>query len=103
MSEINNLSSSLEHTLKDSDLQNVTVSLAEVFADSLMEDGIAKDIPIIGTVIGLGKTALGIKESLFLKKVIYFISELKNISASKRREMIDKIDQSGYESQRNSG
>ena len=95
MSELNTLSNSLEHTLKDSDLQNVTISLAEVFTDSLMEDGIAKDIPIIGTVIGLGKTAIGIKESLFLKKVIYFISELKNISAKKRHEMIDKIDKSG--------
>ena len=95
MSELNTLSDSLEHTLKDSDLQNVTISLAEVFADSLMAEGIAKDIPIIDTVIGLGKTAIGIKESLFLKKIIYFISELRNISATKRHEMIDKIDKSG--------
>ena len=95
MSELNTLSDSLEHTLKDSDLQNVTISLAKVFADSLMAEGIAKDIPIIDTVIGLGKTAIGIKESLFLKKIIYFISELRNISATKRHEMIDKIDKSG--------
>lgn len=95
MSELNKLSSSLDHTLKDSDLQNVTIGLAEVFADSLIEDGIARDIPIIGTVIGLGKASMGIKEILFLKKIIYFISELKNISATKRYEMIDKIDKSG--------
>ena len=95
MSELNKLSNSLEHTLKDSDLQNVTVGLAEVVADSLMEKGIAKEIPIIGTVIGLGKAAMGIKEILFLKKIIYFISELKNISATKRHEMIDEIDKSG--------
>ena len=94
MSELTKLSNSLEQTLKESDLQNVTISLAEVFADSLMKDGIAKDIPIIGSVIGLGKTAIGIKESLFLKKVIYFISELKNISSAKRHKMIDKIDNS---------
>lgn len=95
MSELSTLSKSLEHTLKDSDLHNATISLAEVFADSLMEEGIAKEIPIIGTVIGLGKATMGIKESLFLKKIIYFISELKNISATKRHEMIDKIDSSG--------
>jgi hypothetical protein len=95
MSELTKLSNSLEQTLKDSDLHNVTISLAEVFADSLMKDGIAKDIPIIGSVIGLGKTAIGIKESLFLKKVIYFISELKNISSAQRHEMIDEIDNSG--------
>ena len=95
MSELDNLSKSLEHTLKNSDLQNITIGLAEVFTDSLMKDGIAKDIPIIGTVIGLGKASIGIKEILFLKKIIYFISELKNISITKRYEMIDKIDTSG--------
>jgi len=95
MSDLNKLSSSFENTLKDSDLQNVTIGLAEVFADSLMEDGIARDIPIIGTVIGLGKTSIGIKEILFLKKIIYFISEIKNISTAKRHRMIDRIDKSG--------
>ena len=95
MSELDNLSKSLEHTLKNSDLQNITIGLAEVFTDSLMKDGIARDIPIIGTVIGLGKASIGIKESMFLKKIIHFISELKNISITKRREMIEKIDTSG--------
>jgi hypothetical protein len=70
MSELNKLSNSFCHTLKDSDLQNVTIGLAEVFADRLIEEGIAKDIPIIGTVIGLGKASMGIKEILFLKKII---------------------------------
>lgn len=95
MSELNKLSNSFSHTLKDSDLQNVTIGLAEVFADNLIDDGIARDIPIIGTIIGLGKASIGIKEILFLKKIVYFISELKNISVTKRREMIDEIDKSG--------
>jgi len=95
MSEINVLSKSFERTLKDSNLHNVSISLAEVLADSLMDEGVAKQIPIIGTVIGLGKTAVGIKESLFLKKIIYFISEINDISTEKRQEMINKIDTSG--------
>jgi hypothetical protein len=95
VSELNTLSNSLEQTLKNSDLQNVTISLAEVFMDRLMKEGIAKEIPIIGTIIGAGKATIGIKESLFLKKIIYFISELKNISATKRHKMISEIDNSG--------
>jgi len=71
MSGIKTLSKSFEQTLKNCDLQNASISLSEVFADSLMEDSIAKEIPIIGTVISLGKATLGIKESLFLKKIIY--------------------------------
>lgn len=93
--ELSEFSYSLEKTLKDSDLQNITTGLAEALLESLIEDGIAKDIPIIGTIVGLGKVALGIKERLFLKKIIYFISELRNIPSSKRKQMVDNIDSSG--------
>lgn len=95
MTELKEYSNSLEETLKDSNLQNVSTGLAEVVVDRLIDEGIAKDIPIIGTVVGLGKIALGIKERLFLKKIIYFISELKNISPKNRKHLVDKINSSG--------
>ena len=95
MSEIKKLSNSFSQTLKDSDLQNATIGLFEVFVDSLIEDGVVKDIPIIGTVIGIGKAGMGIREILFLKKIIYFISELKDIPAKKRHKLIERIDNSG--------
>jgi hypothetical protein len=95
MSELKKLSNSFSQTLKDSDLQNATIGLSEVFVDSLIDDGVARDIPIIGTVIGIGKASMGIKEILFLKKIIYFISELKDIPATKRHKMIERIDNSG--------
>lgn len=94
MAELNEVINSLEITLKDSDLHNVTIDLSEVIIDNLMKNGIAKDIPIIGTIVGTGKMVLGIKEKLFLKKIIYFISELKEIPAQKRQQMIDKVDSS---------
>jgi hypothetical protein len=94
MSELNEVVKSLEITLKNSNLHNVTINLSEVVVDNLLKDGIVKDIPIIGTIVGTGKIALGIKEKLFLKKILYFISELKEIPAHKRQQIIDKIDSS---------
>lgn len=94
MTELKELAKSLDKTLKDTDLQNVTVDLSEVLIDSLIDDGITKEIPIIGTIVGLGKATLGIRDSLFLKKIIYFISEFKKIPTSTRHQMIDKIDSS---------
>lgn len=94
MSELNEISNSLESTLKDTDLQSVTIDLAETFTDSFLHDGILKEIPIIGTIVGLGKTGLKIKDQLFLKKIIYFINEIKNIPAEKREAIITKIDES---------
>lgn len=95
MTEPNKYSNSLEETLKDSDLQNVSAELAEVVLDNLIDTGIVRDIPIIGTIVGIGKVTLGIKERLFLKKIIYFLSEIKNISPSHRKNMVDGINNSG--------
>ncbi|MBE7630491.1 hypothetical protein [Tenacibaculum piscium] len=94
MSEIKDISNSLELTLKDSNLQGVTVGIAETLTDSILEDGILKDIPVISTIVGLGKVGFKIKDRLFLKKIITFISELNEISIEKRNEIISKIDES---------
>jgi hypothetical protein len=47
MTELNEISNSLESTLKDTDLQSVTIDLAETFTDSFLHDGILKEIPIV--------------------------------------------------------
>jgi len=91
MNEIKKLSNSLEETLKDSNLQNVTIELAETFTDSLLNEGLFREIPIIGTIIGLTKASLGLNERLLIKKLIYFIAELKDIDIEKRHKLISKI------------
>lgn len=97
MNEIKELSNSLEATLKDSDLQNITTDLAETFTDAFLEDGILKDIPIIGTIVGLTKVAISLNERLLIKKLIYFISEFNDIDPEKRNKLISEIDNSEKE------
>lgn len=97
MNEVKELSSSLEATLKDSDLQSITIDLAETFSDALLEDGLLKDIPIIGTIVGLTKAAISLNERLLIKKLLYFISELNDIDQEKRNKLISEIDNSERE------
>lgn len=94
MNNFQNLSSSLEVTIKDSNLTEINIELSEILIDSFINEGIAKDIPIIGTILKLGKFSINLKEHLFLKKIIYFISNLKEIPAKKRSEMVSKINNS---------
>ena len=91
---INKISTSLGSTLMGSDLTPVTIDLAEVSFDQLLSDGVFKDIPIFSTLIGLGKTAHSIREQLFLKKIIYFISKINTIPQKEREDIINEIDQS---------
>lgn len=94
MSELRQISGALEDTIKDSELHALTSDFSEAMLDSIMSDGLAKDIPIIGSIVGTGKVFLGLRERLFLKKIICFLSELKKISPKKRKEMVEKIDTS---------
>ena len=94
MEDLKTLTTSFEITLKDSNLQNITIDLAEAVTDSFFNDGIIKDIPILNTLFGLGKTTLKIRDYLFFKKIIYFLSELKEIPINQRESIISKIDSS---------
>lgn len=92
--EISSLSNSLEETLKDSDLQSVTTDLAEVITDTLLNEGLLRDIPIIGTIVGLTKASLSLNDRLLIKKLIYFLSELQDIETEKRQKLIFSIEKS---------
>ncbi|WP_425658364.1 hypothetical protein [Tenacibaculum ascidiaceicola] len=90
----NNLSTSFYETLKDTDLQNVSGDLSELIIDSVLENGILRDIPVISTIIGISNIGIKISDRILLNKIISFLFELKNIPNSKREEMINKIDNS---------
>jgi hypothetical protein len=92
MNTTTNINQSLSDTIKNSDLQSVAAGITETFIDSFLENGVLKDLPIVGTLIGLGKTAADIKNQLFLKKVLRFLFELRDIPAATRKNMIDKVD-----------
>jgi hypothetical protein len=94
LENLNKIDNSLTETIRNSDLQNVSADLAEIVLDSMLSDGVLKDLPIVGSIIGLSKTALNIKDALFLKKIIHFLSELSEISTEQRQEMIDLINKS---------
>lgn len=87
------INNSLNDTIRNSDLQNVTIEIAETMIDSIIKEGILRDLPIVNSIIGLSKTAVEIKNLLFLKKIIFFLSEIKDIPISKRKKMIDYVNQ----------
>jgi hypothetical protein len=51
-----------------------------------------KEIPIIGSIYKLSKAALSIRDRLFTKKLLIFISQLKDIPSQERQEIINKTE-----------
>ena len=95
MNDLKTLSGSFENTLKSSDLNNIAADFSEVALDQMIADGAFKDLPIIGTIVNIGKATTSVRDYLFLKKVIGFLTTLEGIPTKDRKEMIEKIDSSG--------
>ncbi len=91
MSEIEK---SITETIKKSDLTELTSEYAEIFADSFFKDGILKDIPIVNTIVGVGKLGFAINDYLFLKKIFSFLLNIKDVPQSEREKLILKIETS---------
>jgi hypothetical protein len=72
----------------------VSIDISEAGIDLLFDDGVLCDVPIIGTLVGLAKFGANVRDRLFLKKVLTFLLQLKNVSAEQRKKMVDDIDDS---------
>lgn len=86
------LGQSLISTIKDQEITNISLEVLESIVDSELSDGVLKDIPIIGSVIGLGKTYINIKNYFFLKKLATFISNIKTTTLDQRRKVISLLE-----------
>jgi len=83
---------SFDLTLKNSNLQNIVSDFAELSVDSILQEGILKDIPIVSTLISLTKVGISINDKIFFKKILYFINNIKDVPVETRKEMIEEID-----------
>lgn len=87
-----NIQNSFNATLINSNLEDLGIDISELAIDSVLQDGLLKDIPIVGTIINLSKFGANIHDRLFLKKVLSFLNGLKDISFEERKKLIENID-----------
>ena len=73
---------SLKNSIFNSETLEVLTDFSEIELDSVLEDGVLKDIPIVRTVVALCKTGLNIKERIFIKQTLSFIQEFNSGSLS---------------------
>lgn len=89
---VNELEISLIETLRKSELGDVLKDLAEAGVDSFLEDGFLKEIPVVSTVLSLGKLGRNIKDYLFIKKLIAFLSCMSEMPPEERQELIARLE-----------
>jgi hypothetical protein len=87
-----NLDQSLIDTIRETDLGSLAIDLGEVALDTVFEDGLLQDIPFIGAVAKLGSAGFTVRDRIFAKKLLLFITKLSEIPPDKRREMLDRLE-----------
>lgn len=88
----NDLGLSMIDTIRSSQLSNVAEDLAEVGLDALINDSTFRDIPIIGSIVGVTKAIASIKDKILARKIYSFLVELKKIPANKRKKFLDNME-----------
>jgi hypothetical protein len=72
-------------------LSQISIELLEVGVDSLLSEGIVRDIPVLGTIANLAKAGVAIRDRLFARKVASFLVNLQNISDEQRKNFCQKL------------
>jgi hypothetical protein len=85
------LEGSLIATLAESDLSGIATDLCEVSIDVLLEDGVLKDIPIVGLLAKTYDAIRTISNRLFTKKVLGFLVHIQEVPIVQRKKQIAKL------------
>ncbi|MBN1763740.1 MAG: hypothetical protein JW860_00650 [Sedimentisphaerales bacterium] len=77
-------------SLKVDKLKELASDYAELGLDSILDEGIVKDIPIIKSIASIAKIGLNIRDKLFTKKLLNFFKHAADTSKEQREAFIQK-------------
>lgn len=81
-----------ENNLDLNILKDTTLDYSEILLDSFLKDGVFKEVPVVKTIVALGKTGLGIRDYLLANKLCAFMKNIQDIPQEKIDKFISKID-----------
>ena len=86
------IETALVAVVSSKDAADTVANLGEALFDQALSAGLLRDIPIVGTFVGLVRSAGGIRDYMFMKKVAKFAAELDDVSEEERYAFRRDID-----------
>ncbi len=68
---------------------------AEVAVDSLLEDGILKDLPFFSTLISMYHSVVSIRDRLLLKQLCSFLQSIEDVPEKTRSNFVASLERQG--------
>lgn len=69
---------SFKESILVDDISNLGIDFMEIGLDSLIDNEVVKEIPIVKSLFAVGKTVIAIRNRHLLKKTLVFIQEMKS-------------------------
>ena len=88
--EENRIEGKLIQSLEVKELGELATEYAELGIDSILDDSVIKDIPILRTLVGIARIGLNIRDRIYVKKIINFLSKVGQTSQEQREEFVKK-------------
>lgn len=86
------LPSALTKTLISSDLPAVAIDLSEVALDTLINEGVYRDLPVLSTLVGIVRTGAAVRDAMFVRKLVAFLANIDKTTPDQRREMVESLE-----------
>lgn len=93
MDSIRQMGTRVVGIVKSTDLVSLAKDFAEIGVDSVLSEGILRDIPVVNTVLAVARVGLSIPDRIFAKKLQQFLTSLAELSPQDRASMVDRLDE----------
>lgn len=91
MSQID-LVKDFEDSISSKELDSLNADVSEAVLDSILNDGLLKEIPAIKTAIGIYKVGQSFQFRNYIKKLYRFLYQTNKISAEEKEKFINKFE-----------
>jgi hypothetical protein len=78
----------LVRTLASRELGDVVFDSTEVALDSVLSEGVLRELPVVGMLVKLAKAGQSVAEQLFIRKLLRFLLELGKVSVEERAKLL---------------
>ena len=85
------LEHSIVSTLAQRGVVDFVADAGEITLDQFLEDGVLREIPVVATAMRLYRAGVGVRNYLFIKKLLNFLKRLSDIPEAKREAFVDKL------------
>jgi hypothetical protein len=92
MNKPSDIGSALVQSMRRADLQDLTVDYAQAGLDAELSEGVLKEIPVVRSILALGKIGLSFRDRLLINKILSFLLSLNELPADERDKMVAKLE-----------